>query len=119
MPILKPSQKRLDIPGEPGEFVVIRRLSSLGSLDSSKMTYGSPERLTELGRFLSSGIVEWSYKDEPTIDVIAGIPNKQGVREGGLHPKTSLWLLRELNKYAEGEETDADRFPGTSTSTGS
>ena len=119
MALLKPSTKRLEIPHEPGEWIVIRRLASMGSLDTVAMARGSQPRLNEYGRYLASAIVEWSYPDPPTADVIAGKPNSNGDREGGLDPKTAGWLIKEISAFEDGNRTEAALLAGSSPSTGS
>jgi len=119
MAILKPTTRRLDIPHEPGEWVLIRRLASLGSIDFSKLT-GPPEvRLLELARYFISAIVAWSYPEPPSVDVIAGQKNAAGDREGGLDDKTALWLRGEIQALADGDSSDSARLPASSPSTGS
>jgi hypothetical protein len=116
MALLKPTTRRRDIPHEPGEWVEIRRLSSLGNLDESEMQKGRARRLTEMGRYFASAIVAWSYPEPPTVDAIAGQPNAQGEREGGLDATTALWLMGEINHLANGERTEEERFPSSSPS---
>jgi hypothetical protein len=118
MAILKPTTKRLDIPHEPGEWIEIRRLSSLGSLDATELGKGRTPRLREMGRFFLAAIVAWSYPEAPSIDVIAGTPNTTGEREGGLDGVTSLWLMGEIQKLAAGNRTEAELLVGSSPSIG-
>jgi hypothetical protein len=117
MALLKPTTKRLDIPHEPGEWVEIRRLSSLGGLDPDEMSKGRVRRLEELARYFVSAIVAWSYPEPATTDVIAGIPNVHGDREGGLDATTSLWLMGEIGQLSNGDKTDAELLVTSSPST--
>ena len=116
MALLKPTTRRRDIPHEPGEWVEIRRLASMGNLDQHEMEAGRVRRINEMARYFVSAIVAWSYSESPTVDVIAGTPNSQGDREGGLDSRTSLWLMGEINALANGDQTDAEVFPATSPS---
>jgi hypothetical protein len=116
MALLKPTVRRLDIPGEPGQWVEIRRLSSLGGLDTDEMGKGRTRRLLEMARYFASAIVAWSYPEPVTIDVIAGAPNAGGDREGGLDSATALWLLGEIGKLASGDRSDEQLFPSSSPS---
>jgi len=116
MALLKPTTRRLDIPHEPGEWVEIRRLSALGGLDPDEMGKGRVRRLEELARYFVSAIVAWSYPERPTVEAIAGVPNSAGEREGGLDAVTSLWLMAEIGKLANGDKTDAERLWASSPS---
>lgn len=117
MAILKPTTKRYDIPHEPGEWVEIRRLASLGSIQFSKLT-GDPEvRLQELARYFVSAIVAWSYPERPSIDVIAGAKNAHGDREGGLDDATAAWLREKIQHLADGDTSDAALLADSSPST--
>jgi hypothetical protein len=116
MALLKPTQKKLDIPNEPGEWVEIRRLSSLDGLDMDEMGKGRVARLMELGRYFLAGIVRWSYPEPVTLDAIAGKPNENGDREGGMDKAMSLWLLAEIGKLQRGDKTDTELLAPTSPS---
>jgi len=119
MPVLKASTKRLDHPYEPGEWVVIRRLASMGSLNTNETSASAARRLTEYGRYLASAIESWSYPEPVTIDTIAGIPNKNGDREGGLDPRSAGWLIKEISAFEDGDRTPAALLAGSSPSTAS
>jgi hypothetical protein len=114
MALLKPTTKRLNIPHEPGEWIEIRRLSSMGNLDPGEMAKGREERFLEWGRLYVGAIVAWSYPDPITADVIVGKPNGKGYREGGLDTVTASWLLGEINKLANGDVSEEVLFPATS-----
>jgi hypothetical protein len=115
--ILKPTTRRCAIPHEPGEWIEIRRLASMGSIHYSKLT-GDPEaRLIELARYFVSAIVAWSYPERPSLDVIAGLKNAHGDREGGLDDTTAAWLRTEIQTLADGDSSDAALLADSSPST--
>jgi hypothetical protein len=116
MALLKPTVKHLDIPHEPGEWIEIRRLSSLDGLDMDEMGKGRLARIKEVARFFLAAIARWSYPDLVTIDAIAGPMNADGEREGGLDKATSLWLMVEIGKLQAGDKTDAELLVPTSPS---
>lgn len=116
MALLKATTKRLDIPHEPGEWIEIRRLSTLGDLDGVEMTKGRQARINEMARYFFAAIVAWSYPEPPSTDAIAGKPNANGDREGGLDDKTATWLLTETGKLRD-SKTDAELLATSSPST--
>jgi hypothetical protein len=115
MALLKPTTKRLDIPHEPGEWITIRRLPSLGGLNADETAKGGTARLEEYARFFLSAITSWSYPEPPSMDAIAGPKDEQGQRAGGgLDIATSTWLMVEIGKLNRGDGTDAERLAATS-----
>lgn len=73
--------------------------------------------MREMGRYLASAIVAWSYLEKPTIDTLAGVINENGDREGGIDDKMGGWLILEVGKLATGDRSDPALLANSSPST--
>ncbi|HAM57573.1 MAG TPA: hypothetical protein DCQ64_20050 [Candidatus Rokubacteria bacterium] len=115
MALLKPTTKRLDIPGEPDQWVVIRRVADCELPVYHELVGPRALRTQALVQLFVAAIVSWSYPEAPTFDVIAGVPNKDGVREGGLDAATATWLHAQILALSRGDAA-AELFPSASPS---
>ena len=89
---------RLDIPGEPGQWIELQRLAW------SEL----PTRLSDDGRvqkLFAKAVIAWSYPE----DVQTALPF--------LDDTTAAWLLGEIDKFNHPKRSEADLGNGTAPST--
>jgi hypothetical protein len=111
--------KRIDVPHEPGEWVVICQLSNR-TVETIKADHPGPSvrwgwSVSGIYALLLACVVQWSYPEAPSADLV--VDGKTVKAIDTLDSPTATWLTSEVMGYLFGSETPQEKKDGTSAST--